>query len=223
MIRRRGHPVTSRYPNNPVGCQRRCMPPGRPAPRQSPLPWWLRILSRLPLWILYACTAAGTWVMRRAVRHRAQTVRTNIERSFPHASACDLRRIESRYYANLSQVVAEVIKIPSLDRPAAAAARQLPQSAADSGGDRRRSSALVVCAHQCNWEWQLLALSAQLQVPVQAAYKPLRGTRGERLMRSLRSRFGAELVPAKALLGSLLRRRDPRAHRHGGRSGPGQQ
>ncbi len=62
-----------------------------------------------------------------------------------------------------------------------------------------------------HWEWQLLALSVQLQVPVQAAYKPLRGTLAVRLMRTLRSRFGAKLVPAKELLGSLLRRRDARA------------
>ena len=51
-------------------------------------------------------------------------------------------------------------------------------------------SALLVCAHQCNWEWQLLGLSL-LEVPVQAAYKPLHGARADRWMRALRSRFGA--------------------------------
>jgi KDO2-lipid IV(A) lauroyltransferase len=81
------------------------------------------------------------------------------------------------------------------------------------------NSAVVICAHQCNWEWQLLALSAQLQVPVQAAYKPLRGV-GEHLMRSLRSRFGAELVPAKAPLPSLLRRSTGCGHTGAGRCRP---
>jgi len=184
---------------------------GPTGPTPVPLPWWLRTLSRLPLWLLYTFTAAGTWVMRRVVRHRVQTVRTNIERSFPHASARALRRIENRYYANLSQVLAEVIKIAALDREQLQrrvrfSNPQLIQEVIAAGG-----SALVVCAHHCNWEWQLLALSAQLQVPVQAAYKPLRGSLAEGLMRALRSRFGAELVPAKELLGSLLRRRDPRA------------
>ncbi len=118
--------------------------------------------------------------------------------------------MESRYYRNLAQVVAEVIKMAALNRHEFAQRVRFsnPQSLRDviAAGN----SAVVACAHHCNWECQLLALSAQLQVPVQAADKPLRGALGEQLMRSLRSQFGAELVPAKALLASLLRRRDAR-------------
>ena len=184
---------------------------GRSRPTAVPLPWWLRMLSRVPLWLLYALAAAAIWIMRRVLRHRVQTVRTNIERSFSQQSVREWRVIESGYYANLSQVVAEVIKMAALDREG------LQQRVRFSNPQLIREviaaghSALVVCSHQCNWEWQLLALSAQLQVPVQAAYKPLRGTLAERLMRTLRSRFGAELVPAKELLASLLRRREARA------------
>jgi len=184
---------------------------GLPRPTALPLPWWLKMLSRLPLPILYGLTAGATWAMRRIVRHRIETVRTNIERSFTELPVRARRRIENDYYANLSQVIAEVLKMGNLSREALQqrvtfSNPQLIRDVVASG-----SSVLVICAHQCNWEWQLLALSAQLQVPVQAAYKPLRGSLGERLMRTLRSQFGAELVPAKELLGSLLRRRDARA------------
>ncbi len=184
---------------------------GLSRPTAIPLPWWLRMLSRLPLWVLYALAATAIWIMRRVVRHRVRTVRTNIDRSFPELPARARRRIESGYYSSLSQVAAEVIKMAAMDRD------ELQQRVSFSNPQLIRAvitaghSALVVCSHQCNWEWQLLALSAQLQVPVQAAYKPLRGGRAERLMRALRSRFGAELVPAKELLASLLRRRDARA------------
>jgi Kdo2-lipid IVA lauroyltransferase/acyltransferase len=180
--------------------------PNRPAV----LPLWVRLLSGLPLGLLYTLTATGIWVMRRVVRYRVATVRTNIDRSFADLPERERRQIESRYYANLSQVVAEVIKMGALDREALQqrvrfSNLQLLHDLIAAG-----SSALVVCAHQCNWEWQLLALTAQTQLPVQAAYKPLRGALGERLMRTLRSQYGAELVPAKQLLGSLLRRRDAR-------------
>jgi KDO2-lipid IV(A) lauroyltransferase len=184
---------------------------GLSRPTALPLPWWLRMLSRLPLPVLYRLAAGATWAMRRLVRHRVQTVRTNIERSFPELPVREQRRIESQYYANLAQIVAEVIKMARISRDELRQRVQFsnPQLLRDVVASG--SSVLVVCAHQCNWEWQLLALSAQLQVPVQAAYKPLRGALGERLMRTLRSQFGAELVPAKELLGSLLRRRDARA------------
>ena len=39
------------------------------------------------------------------------------------------------------------------------------------------------------------------------AYKPLHDAWAERLLRRLRSRFGAELVPAKELLNDVIRRR----------------
>ena len=183
---------------------------GLSRPPAPSLPWWLRILSRLPLSVLYVFATTVTWVMRRLVRHRTETVRTNIERSFPDLPWRARRLIESGYYGNLAQVLAEVLKMGALSRAQLQhrvrfSNPQLLRDVIAAGG-----SALVVCAHQCNWEWQLLALSVQLEVPVQAAYKPLRGALGERLMRALRSRFGAELVPAKQLLVSLLRRRDAR-------------
>ena len=184
---------------------------GLSRPTALPLPWWLRLLSRLPLPVLYRLAAGATWAMRRLVRHRVQTVRTNIERSFRELPQREQRLIENQYYANLSQVVAEVIKMARISRDELRQRVQFSNSQLIRDPVASGSSVLVVCAHQCNWEWQLLALSAQLQVPVQAAYKPLRGALGERLMRTLRSQFGAELVPAKELLASLLRRRDARA------------
>jgi len=67
---------------------------------------------------------------------------------------------------------------------------------------------LLVAAHQCNWEWMLLALSLELGYPVDAAYKPLVDSWAEREMKKLRSRFGSRLVPAKELLADIIKRRD---------------
>src|SRR3978361_512579 len=90
MIRRRGHPVTGRCPTiramsaplYAAGLSRHTAPA---------LPWWLRMLSSLPLAFFYALATALVWVMRRIVRHRVETVRTNIERSFPQLSRREQR------------------------------------------------------------------------------------------------------------------------------------
>jgi KDO2-lipid IV(A) lauroyltransferase len=68
-------------------------------------------------------------------------------------------------------------------------------------------SVLLVAAHQCNWEWMLLALSLELGYPVDAAYKPLVDSWAEREMKKLRTRFGSRLVPAKELLADIIKRR----------------
>jgi len=66
---------------------------------------------------------------------------------------------------------------------------------------------LLVAAHQCNWEWMLLALSIELGYPVDAAYKPLVNDWAEREMKKVRTRFGSRLVPAQELLPDILKRR----------------
>ncbi len=67
-------------------------------------------------------------------------------------------------------------------------------------------SVLLVAAHQCNWEWMLLALSLELGYPLDAAYKPLVNAWAEREMKKLRTRFGSRLVPAQDLLPDILKR-----------------
>jgi len=70
----------------------------------------------------------------------------------------------------------------------------------------RSKPVIVLAAHQCNWEWLLLGLS-QLGVPVDAAYKPLLDSWAEAQMRTLRSVFGARMIPAQELLGDIIKQR----------------
>jgi len=71
----------------------------------------------------------------------------------------------------------------------------------------RGKPVLIMAAHQCNWEWMLLAFSTQLGVQVDAAYKPLVDRWAQREMLTLRSRFGARMVPAHQLLGDIIQQR----------------
>ncbi len=70
-------------------------------------------------------------------------------------------------------------------------------------------SIIVVTSHNCNWEWTLLKLSMSMGHPLHAAYKPLKGRFGDRLMLTIRSRFGAEMIPARKLLMRVLRHKGP--------------
>jgi KDO2-lipid IV(A) lauroyltransferase len=175
------------------------------------LPLWLRALSRLPWSVLYGVGAGLAFIAQHGLRYRLSVVRANIEASFPELTPAEHRALERRYYRGLGELLAEVVKAATLERAELLQRVSLPnleQLRAELDAGR---SLLVVGAHHGNWEWMLLALSAQLGHPVDAAYKPLHGARGERLMHAIRTRFGATLVPAKELLAHTLRRRGPRA------------
>ncbi len=178
---------------------------------EAPLPHWLGALSRLPLTVLYAAGACLAFLTYRVARYRLGVVRDNIAGAFPELAPRARRRVERDYYRRLGELVAEVVKsatLPAeeLDRRVTLTNLALARDELDAG-----RSVLIVAAHQCNWEWLLLALSLKLGYPLDAAYKPLHGARSERLMRAIRTRFGGELVPAKEILGRILGKRGARA------------
>ncbi|HEY2590177.1 MAG TPA: lysophospholipid acyltransferase family protein [Steroidobacteraceae bacterium] len=176
-----------------------------------PLPLALRTLSRLPWPMLYGSAACLAFLAHRVLRYRLEVVRDNVRGSFPDLDARARRRIVRGYYGRLGELAAEVVKSATLaphELEERVALRNLACVRSELEAGR---SVLIVAAHQCNWEWMLLTMSLKLGFPLAAAYKPLHDTRGERWMRLLRTRFGGTLIPAKELLGHLIRSRSPQA------------
>ena len=174
--------------------------------------WWVRLLAALPWWVMNPLADALAWLAWRVVRVEQRALRENLQASFPTLTESQLQRLMRDYYRGFAQVLVEVIRSVSLS-PEELRRRVImegfgPVRAALASG----TPVLLVAAHQCNWEWLLLALSLELGYPLQAAYKPLVDGWAQREMLMARSRFGAQLVPAEGLLAHILRGgRTPRA------------
>lgn len=173
---------------------------GRPA-------WWARLLARVPLSALYGLARVAGWLTFRFFPYRRDVVRENLSKAFPTFGEGQLREVMHRYYLGFAQMLMEIIK--SVRMPADELRRRVRIVNVDAPRAllARGESVLLVAAHQCNWEWMLLALSIELGYPVDAAYKPLVNDWAEREMKKVRTRFGSRLVPAKDLLPDILKRR----------------
>src|SRR5215472_12882452 len=173
---------------------------GRPA-------WWARLLARVPLAALYGLASVLGWLTFRFFPHRKEVVRENLAKAFPAFGEPQLREVMRRYYLGFAQMLVEIIK--SVRMPADELRRRVRILNLEAPRARlaQGESVLLVAAHQCNWEWMLLALSIELGYPVDAAYKPLVNDWAEREMKKVRTRFGSRLVPAKDLLPDILKRR----------------
>jgi KDO2-lipid IV(A) lauroyltransferase len=170
--------------------------------------WWARLLACVPLPLLYGLASLTGWLTFRVFPHREHVVRENLTRAFPDFDEPRLREVMRGYYLGFAQMLMEIIK--SVSMPPAEFRRRVrivnleaPRALLASG-----QSVLLVAAHQCNWEWMLLALSLELGYPLDAAYKPLVDNWAEREMKKLRTRFGSRLVPAADLLADIIKRRD---------------
>jgi len=190
----------SRHHANPAAATPE-FPPARSA-------WWARLFACLPLRALYGLASVIGWLTFRVFPHREHVVRENLGKAFPDFDESQLREVIRRYYYGYSQMLVEIIK--SVGMPAAEIRRRVrmvnleaPRALLAQG-----QSVLLVAAHQCNWEWMLLALSLELGYPLDAAYKPLIDNWAEREMKKVRTRFGSRLVPAKELLPDIIKRRD---------------
>ncbi len=180
--------------------------PAAPAAAARPA-WWVRLLSRLPLGLLYGFAAGVGWLAFRVVRYREALVRNGLVRAFPELDAAQLRAVMRSYYQGYAQMLVELIKSASFPPNEIRRRVRIVNLEAPQALLARGQPVLLIAAHQCNWEWMLLALSVELGYPLDAAYKPLVNPWAEREMRILRSRFGSRLVPAKELLADILKRR----------------
>jgi len=193
--------LTEASPPNPATA----LPPDpEPQGRQA---WWIRLVAALPMPVLYGIASILGWLSVHVYPYRVGVVRENLSRAFPEFDARQLKAVIADYYHSFAQMLVEIIKAAVL-KPDEVRARvsavnlDVARAYLDEG-----QSVLLVAAHQCNWEWMLLALSLELGYPVDAAYKPLVDGWAEREMKLLRTRFGSRLVPAKELLADIIRRR----------------
>ena len=172
------------------------------------LPLWVRALSSLPLPVWYAIAGLFAFVAERIVRHRRDIIDMQLMACFPDRDDAWIAETRRGFYRSFAQVSAEIIKAATIKREDLNRRVTWRNDGAVRAALAAGQSVIVVTSHNCNWEWTLLKLCIDVG-PVQAAYKPLKGRFGDRLMLTIRSRFGAEMIAARRLLMRVLRYRGP--------------
>jgi KDO2-lipid IV(A) lauroyltransferase len=167
----------------------------------------IKFISRLPMRALYAFSAFLYFLAYYVVRHRHRVIAEQIAKVFPTLSTGERVAIHKRFLHNFCDVLVEVLKSASMSAAGMRAHVRITNLALAHEYLAAGKSVMFVTSHLCNWEWLLQGVAAHLKYPIDAAYKPLHDAWAERLMREIRSRFGARLIPAKELLADFLRRR----------------
>ena len=173
------------------------------------IPLWLRILSSLPLRAWHGFAGFVAWLLENVFRHRHRIIDMQLAACFPDREAGWINATRQAFFRNFCDVSVEIIKAATMqrdevDRRVTFEGAETARAALDAG-----QSIMVVTSHNCNWEWTLLKLSFSMGHPIHATYKPLAGRFGDRLMLTIRSRFGAEMIAARRLLMRVLRYRGP--------------
>jgi len=172
-------------------------------------PWWLRLLSSLPLGAWYGFATVLAFLLDRVFKARRGIIDMQLEACFPREDAGWRAATRSAFYRNFADVSVEIVKAVTIDRAEIDRRVRFEDEQAAQAALAGGQSIIIVTSHNCNWEWALLKLGTGFDHPVHATYKPLKGRWGDRLMMTIRSRFGAQMIPAKRLLMRVMRYRGP--------------
>jgi KDO2-lipid IV(A) lauroyltransferase len=172
--------------------------------------WWVRAIALLPLPLLHGIARGLAFLALNVLPYRPKVVRGNLSTAFPEWDARTLRRTMRDFYRGYADVMLELLKAARLEpeelrRRMRLVNPELLHAEIDAG-----RPVVLFAAHQCNWEWILLALSIE-GLPVDCAYKPLVNEWANREMHALRTRFGARMVAVDDMMRDVIaRRRVPR-------------
>ncbi len=170
------------------------------------IPYLIKLLSVLPLRILYGLTWLLYFLLFYVFRVRKQLTLQNLKASFSEYSEFECLQLAKNHYKSACMVIAETIKSFSLSK------QQIKQRVEFKNLEilekylSKDQSVIVVTAHYCNMEWALLACAQHMNYPVDTIYRTQRVSWLEKLFYELRTRFGITPLSMENCIGESLKR-----------------
>jgi len=163
----------------------------------------LKLVSILPLQVLYLFSDLMFPVVYHLVRYRRKVVMINLSRSFPDKSAGELKRTSRNYYRYLCDLAAEIVKTGAMTPKQLGRRMMYKNPELVNSWFEKGRSVIVMAIHAGNWEW-LLQMPFFLKHHHFFVYKPLRNEIFDRYLNRIREKFGGETVSMSLALRKLL-------------------
>ena len=161
----------------------------------------------LPLRILYFFSDIYFYLIYYLLKYRRRVVRANLQHAFPEKDLSEIIKIEKRYYRHLCDFFVEMYKMwhmsdEQIRRRCKFTNPEVIRRYFDQG-----KSVIGVLGHYGNWEWMSSYSLWETGADFLALYKPIRDKVTDRMMKQIRSRFGAVLVAKDDTLRVIARYR----------------
>ncbi|WP_215226279.1 lysophospholipid acyltransferase family protein [Echinicola shivajiensis] len=153
-----------------------------------------RLISYLPLWCLYIISDIFYLIAYHIIGYRKKVVSQNLLFAFPEKSAQERKEIMREFYRNLTDSFAETIKLMTMDKAELEKRFQLENMDILRGLLKKEQVIVGLTAHFFNWEAHPLAVRALVDERIEIVYQKVSSPFFEKLMKTIRSRFGGYLV-----------------------------
>lgn len=166
----------------------------------------LKLLSFLPLWLLYGLSWLSYLILFHVFKVRRELTLKNIKASFSEYSDSECFELAKKHFKYTCIVLAETIKALNFSKLEIKNRVEFKNLHVLEEYLEQGQSVIIVAAHYCNFEWALLACAQYLKFPVDAVYRKQRSDSLEEIFYNLRARFDVTPLPMETFVAESLKR-----------------
>jgi KDO2-lipid IV(A) lauroyltransferase len=155
-----------------------------------------RLLTLLPLKLLFLISELITFIVYRSIGYRKQVVLSNIQNSFPDYTIEKVKFVARKYYRHLSVMMVENIYLRFVSEKNFRKMLILDDSSLFDIFWKQKKSIIVMMGHFGNWEFGA-GLIRLLPFKGAAVYKQLSDPVFDKIYFDIRSRLGVEPIEMK--------------------------
>ncbi|TFV93589.1 lipid A biosynthesis acyltransferase [Algoriphagus kandeliae] len=172
---------------------------------------FFRLLSRLPLSVLYLFTDILYLVARFVIRYRKKVIDENLRYAFPELTDKERKKVRNRFYRNFTDTFAETIKLLTISEEEFRRRFVIVNQPDLDAPVHQGVSSIMMAGHIFNWEWGVVGTNLYTEVPVETVYLKVNNPFFNELIKKIRTRFGGYVTEKKEFRrGMLTLGRDPR-------------
>lgn len=167
----------------------------------------LTILSYLPFWVLYLLSDFLFVILYYLFKYRRKVVNDNLAVSFPFKTLHERNLIAKLFFAYLSDLIVETIKMISISAEEAQKRFNIINPELIDNYVKKDRNVIMVAGHYGNWEMaNVMGFVTDKKKLV--IYKPLTNKIFNDFLNHVRSKFSAIMVPMKMVMRTLVQLRN---------------
>jgi KDO2-lipid IV(A) lauroyltransferase len=164
------------------------------------------LVASLPFWALYKFSDFLYYVLRLS-GYRRKVVFTNLRNSFPEKSEGEIKIIAVKYFRYLCDLVLETLKTLTMTEKQAREHCTFHNAPWLDKLHEEKRSFIIVMGHYGNWEWAGPSFTLNTKYQLVVIYRPLSHPYFEKMMVSMRTKFGTRITPAHQTLRDMVANR----------------
>lgn len=154
---------------------------------------WFRLLTLLPLKVLFLFSEVLTFIVYRLVGYRKRVVFNNLQNSFPKQNNKQIKYVARKYFRHLSVMIVENMYLRFVSKKKFSSLLSVDDLALLEEFYKQGKNLIIMTGHFGNWEYGGL-LTRHTKYMGAAVYKKLSSAVFDKIYFDIRSRLGVQPI-----------------------------